>query len=78
MLLLQREYFNPTNKEKYRYKVRKYSNFLKEPLVVESLSKASYKGITIQRWILLNCAKLNIYWPFAIAGKIRRIQLSKR
>ena len=71
-------YFNPTNKEKYKYKVEKFSKFLKEPLVAESLSKASYNGITIQRRILLTCVKLNIYWPFAIVGKIRRIQLSKR
>lgn len=71
-------YFNPENKESYFAKVKKYQKFLSHPLLIESMKKASYEGVSLQRKFILMCVKFKLFWVIAILGRIRRAQLGNR
>lgn len=71
-------YFNPENKASYREKVAGYQKFLQLPIIQESLKNADYKGVSLQRKIVLALVRLNILCPIMIMAIIRRKQLSLR
>ncbi|EGP5048110.1 glycosyltransferase [Enterococcus faecium] len=71
-------YFNPENKESYSTKVEKYQKFLSHPLLIESMKKASYEGVSLQRKFILLCVRYKLFCVVAILGRVRRVQLGKR
>lgn len=70
-------YFNPNNKEKYSVKKNNFKRFMKEPLI-EKAFHTSWKGIQLQRKIVLLCVKFKQYWALSILGYLRKKQLSHR
>jgi len=71
-------YFNPSNKEGYREKKRKYAIYLKHPMISEALNTKNISGLSMQRKIVLFAIKLRMYWLLDVMGKIRKLQKSHR
>lgn len=71
-------YFNPNNRIPYAEKVNGYKKFLSEPLIEKSLKLANRSGVSFQRRFILKAIQMKQFWVIAIAGKIRRLQLSNK
>lgn len=71
-------YFNPVNPQSYSERVKGCSAFLDEPLVKESLQKASTKGLGIKRIIIIALIKKKLFRIIDILGKVRRYQLGQK
>lgn len=67
-------YFNPSNEESYKVKKKKYKKYLKNDIIDETMKNASWKGIGIQRKIILICIKINCFRCIDILAKIRKRQ----
>ena len=67
-------YFNPTNSEPYFEKKRKYTAYLKKPIVEEALKTKNTVGIGKQRKIVLFFIKHKMFCALNIMGKIRKWQ----
>lgn len=70
--------FNPYNPQKCKEKIKDFKRFLAEPLVAESLTKASRKGIGYQRRIILLLIDCKLYRMLQLFGWIRRKQLENK
>ena len=71
-------YFNPTYKEKYRNKVRKYKKYMSNELVATALKKGDKRKLSFLKKILIICNKINFIFPYYVAGKLRRMQYKNK
>lgn len=71
-------YFNPYYKKTFKEKVAEFDSFMKEPLVVQAISKASWKGLNLQRKVILLLIKLKQYHLISFFGWLRRKQLENK
>ena len=71
-------YFNPTNIEPYSEKVRKYSDYLKEPIINEALHSKNYKGLSMQRKFIIWLIRFRLFCVLDLLGKIRKKQKESR
>lgn len=67
-------YFNPTNTEPYREKKRKYSEYLKKPIVKEALETGNLEGLSRERRCVLFMIKKRQFWALNLLGGARRLQ----
>ncbi len=67
-------YFSPTNKEKYKIKKEKYTNYLKQPLIEESLKNANLMKIDFERKIILILIKFRLFRIINLLAIIRKMQ----
>ena len=67
-------YFNPTNKETYKEKKRKYSSYLEKPMIKEALQTNNTVGIGKQRKVVLFFIKHRMFFMLDIMGKMRKWQ----
>lgn len=68
-------YFNPENKDDYRKKVEGYKNYLKNPLIKETMRNANLENVTGLRRITFFLIKYHVFFAVNIIAIIRRIQL---
>lgn len=71
-------YFNPTNKEPYADKKRKYAAYLDKPIVKEALQTKNTAGIGNQRKVVLFFIKHRIFIMLNLMGKMRKWQKEHR
>lgn len=67
-------YFSPTNQNPYRDKKKKYKEYLKQPIVEESLANAKTTGLSNQRKIIIWMIRHKIFIGLWCLGIIRRFQ----
>lgn len=67
-------YFNPTNKEPYKDKKRKYEKYLQNPIVKEALQTKNTKGIGKQRALMLFLIRHRAFAVLNLMGKVRKWQ----
>lgn len=71
-------YFSPANQIVYINKVHGFKQFLKEPIVKRAIKTASWRGIDLQRKIILSLIKLHCYPVLYCLGILRYRQLEQR
>lgn len=64
-------YFSPANTEPYSEKKKKYLQYIREPLVKETLKKISLNECDLQRGIILTLIKAHCFFPLIFIAKIR-------
>lgn len=67
-------YFNPSNKEPYREKKRKYEEYLNKPIIFEILHSKQECKLDKKRECVLFFIKHRIFWVLNICGIIRKWQ----
>ena len=67
-------YFNPENKEKFEIKKKKYIQYLKDPLIQETLEKANLKKLDKKRFIIIKLIQFKCYRLIALLAKVRKKQ----
>lgn len=70
-------YFNPENKEKFEVKKKKYMQYLKEPLIQETLEKANFKKLDKERFIIIKLIQFRCYRIISLLAKLRKKQKQK-
>lgn len=71
-------YFNPTNKEAYKEKKRKYALYQEKDIVKDALKTKNLEGLSKQRKVILFMIKKRMYWMLNLMGIIRKIQKKYR
>ena len=69
-------YFNPDNKENYKVKKMNCKKYLKNELVQEAFKYSTWKGIGIQRKIIIIFLKIKFFAGINILANIRKKQKS--
>lgn len=67
-------YFNPSNKEPYPEKKRKYLSYLDKPVIRQALRTKNLEGLSFQRRAVLVCIKLKAFRVIDLMGRIRKWQ----
>lgn len=67
-------YFNPTNKESYKDKKKKYSAYLEKSIVKEALNTQNLEGLSRQRKIILFFIKHRMFRMLEIIAIFRKFQ----
>lgn len=67
-------YFNPNNNETYKMKKKGYKEYLQNKLIQETLKKAEWKGIGLQRKIIIIFIKCKFFIGIDFLAKIRKKQ----
>lgn len=67
-------YFNPTNKESYREKKRKFISYLEKPILQEAIKTNNLKGVSLQRKFILLLINYRIYAGVNFMGWLRKLQ----
>jgi glycosyltransferase involved in cell wall biosynthesis len=68
-------YFNPENKMNYIERVKKYKNYLLNPVIQEALKKADNKGLSLERKVTLFFIRIKCFFLVSLIAKIRQKQL---
>lgn len=71
-------YFNPTNKEPFKEKKKKYLTYLNKPIIKEALKTKNKKGIGRQRTIVIFLIKHHMFMLLNLMGMIRKWQKENR
>ncbi len=67
-------YFNPSNKEPYSEKKRKYNEYLEQDIIKRALKNKMLDGISGQRKLILWLINKKLYLPISILGYVRKFQ----
>lgn len=67
-------YFNPSNQENFKIKKRKYKEYLNNDLIKEALKKASWRGVGLERKLILLLIKFNCFRIIDFLAFIRKKQ----
>lgn len=71
-------YFSPANHTTYINKVYGFKQFLNEPIIKRAIRTASWRGIDLQRKIILTLIKVHYYPVLFWLGILRHRQLKQR
>ena len=71
-------YFNPSNKEPYSEKKKKYSAYLRRPLIADALKSNNRYGIGKQRYVVLFFIKHHMFFALNLMGMMRKWQKEHR
>ena len=67
-------YFNPSNKESYSEKKRKFAEYCRQPIIADALNTKNLEGLSKQRLTVLYMIKHNMYFALNLMGTIRKWQ----
>lgn len=70
--------FSPSNEQSHKERIASFENFMREPIVRESLFYAPRNGVNKQRRIILMLIKFRLYHAVEILGWLRKKQLENR
>lgn len=67
-------YFNPTNQENYNIRKEQFNKFLSTPIIKKAFYEYENRTLSIQRKIVIFCAKHRLYFILELLGKLRMVQ----
>lgn len=71
-------YFNPANKESFKERKIKFSEYLKKQIVDDALRTDNYDGLSIERKFTLFIIRKHLYFVLEMMGRIRMWQKKHR
>lgn len=67
-------YFSPSNKESYRYKSKKFREYLSDDMVITALNSDDMQELSTARKVVLLCIKHHLFFALQLLGFFRNIQ----